>query len=99
MALKPTVEFRDPKPPNQRWDNVTDWEKNVATLKGMKNTWGYCGEYSAGVAAHIRAGRYKQFHPHGDDLEAAKSYMRQHWEVTVRKADSGLYELYIRWLG
>lgn len=99
MALTPAVEFRDPKPPAQRWEGQVDWPTNVATLKGMKNQWGYCGDFSSGVAAHMRAGRYKQFHPHGDDVEAARVYMKRHWEVTVRKTESGLYELYIRWLG
>jgi hypothetical protein len=101
MALTPAVEFRSPKPPAQRWEGQVDWNEVVATLKEAKNEWGYVGNYSSGIASHIRSGRYKQFHPHADDQEAGKAYVARHWEVTVRKADddSGLYELYIRWLG
>ena len=101
MALHPAVEFKTPEPPASRWDAQVDWDAVVAELKAVPTEWGLVGNYSSGVAAHIKAGRYKQFHPHGTDVEKAKTYMRRHWEVTVRKCkdESGLYETYIRWLG
>jgi hypothetical protein len=100
MALNPAIEFKTPEPPAQRWDAQVDWDAVVVACKGKPTEWALVGNYSSGVAAHIRAGRYKQFHPHGDDTEAAKRYMKKHWEVTIRKCkdDSGLYETYIRWM-
>lgn len=107
MPLNPGVEFRTPEPPSTRYQSVVDWPTVVSTLKADPGEWGYVGVFSSGVAGHIKAGRYPQFHPHGDDLEKARVYMRRHWEVTVRKVkpkkgqeDGPLrYETYIRWLG
>ena len=98
-ARKIIALLNDPPKPNHRWEGQTDWDAYVASMKANKNEWGYCGDFSSGIANHIRSGRYKQFHPHGDDAEAARLYMKKHWEVTVRKNDDGLYELYVRWLG
>jgi hypothetical protein len=100
VTLDPKIEFRDPPAVLPRLGNATDWERIVAALKKNKGQFGLVGVYSPGIASHIRSGRYKQFHPHGDDAEKAKAYMRRHWEVTVRKTDDDTgHELYIRWLG
>ena len=101
MPLDGSVEFRTPEAPVSRFRPRVDWAAVVKTLKADPGEWGYVGDFSSGLASSIRAGRYQQFHPHGDDEEKARAYMRRHWEVTVRKVkdDSGRYETYLRWLG
>lgn len=99
--INPAIELREPSPMPNRAEGSVDWDAVAAELKAAKNEWGYVGDFSSGVASHLRAGRYRQFHPHADDPEKARAYMSRHWQVTVRKVkpDNGLYEVYIRWLG
>lgn len=102
MTLDPSIQFREPGPVRPPREGETDWTAVVETLKQHKGEWALVGEYSQGVASHIRSGRYQQFHPHGSERDKAALYMERHWEVTLRKErddQTGVRSLYIRWLG
>lgn len=93
------MEFVDP-PPQIRGERSQKWIETVKELKANKGEWGIVGNYSPGVATHIRRGEYKAFLD-GDLLpHEAEIYMGIHWEVTTRKTNNGKRnDVYIRWLG
>ena len=72
------------------------WVKAAQTLRENPGKWGFVGEYSVGVANHIRKGRYVAFLPPGLAREEREPYVRNHWEVTVTTGDP-LDRIYIRW--
>ena len=107
-----TVSFGDPQPVS-RWEG-NDWPKVGAALKARKGKFGHVGQFSTGIASHLRSGRYKAFLPealHDADPDEKRAYMRDHWEVTTRTVpppkrrktdDDPLYnrcDVYIKWLG
>jgi hypothetical protein len=90
------VEFEPPPPirsgrRNPHWDNV------VAQLKEHPGEWALVGNYSPGMAAHIRKGTYPAFIPEG--TKDAAAYMKKHWAITSRKTGEGRNDLFIRYLG
>jgi hypothetical protein len=91
------VQFSEP--PLARKKTVSQkWVDIVAELKSNPNQWALVGNYSPGVATHIRRGRYPAFLPEGETNK--EPYMGQHWEITTRKTDNGSRnDVYIRWLG
>lgn len=105
-----TVSFGDPAPV-QRWEG-TDWDGVVEKLQARPDEYGHVGQFSTGIASHIRAGRYKAFLPealHDADPDEKRTYMRQHWEVTTRvvkpkrkRDEEPIYnrcDVFVKWLG
>jgi len=91
------MEFIDP-PPEARGQRSERWREIVKTLKENRGQWALVGNFSPGVATHIRRGQYKAFLD-GDTM-SPDVYMKQHWEVTTRKTDNGSRnDIYVRWLG
>lgn len=92
------MEFIDP-PPESKGQRSERWREIVKTLKENKGKWALVGNFSPGVATHIRRGQYKAFLADNDPT-AADLYMKQHWEITTRKTDGGARnDVYVRWLG
>jgi hypothetical protein len=92
------MEFVDP-PEARQYDSKEKWKEIVKSLKERRGEWALVGNYSIGVAAHIRNGKYPAFLPKGTDGDLRRSYMDFHWEVTVRGSENGRNDVYIRWLG
>lgn len=95
------MEFVTP-PPEKKGQKSERWRTVVAQLKDNPGAWAMVGNFSPGVATHIRRGKYPAFLPDDERLgdDAAAVYMRTHWEVTTRKTDDGKRnDVYIRWLG
>ena len=92
------MEFVTP-PPEQKGQKSERWRTVVRELKAARGEWALVGNFSPGVATHIRRGKYPAF-LEGIDTADPSLYMQQHWEITTRKTDSGKRnDLYIRWLG
>ena len=94
------MEFIDP-PAEIRGERSQRWRDIVATLKDKKGEWALVGNFSPGVATHIRRGMYKAFLDGwvGSEGDVA-AYMSRHWDVTTRKTDNGnRNDIYIKWLG
>jgi hypothetical protein len=87
-------------PPEKNGQRSERWRDIVATLKHSPGKWGLVGNFSPGVATHIRRGQYKAFlEGYGGSDEGAAAYMKRHWEVTTRKTDQGSRnDIYIRWI-
>lgn len=94
------MEFIDP-PAEARGERTQRWKDIVSTLKENKGQWGLVGNFSPGVATHIRRGMYKAFLEGMSPEESiAHVYMSQHWKITTRKTDDGKRnDIYIKWLG
>jgi hypothetical protein len=94
------MEFIDP-PKEARGERSKRWKEIVATLKKNPGEWALVGNFSPGVATHIRRGQYKAFHEGWEgDVHQLTAYMERNWEVTTRKTDTGSRnDIYIRWLG
>lgn len=95
------MEFIDP-PPSAKGQRSEDWRNRVFLMQSKPGEWARVGDYSPGVATHIRRGQYKAFLPAdwaGEPSEA-EAYMSRHWEVTTRKTSEGSRnDIWIRWLG
>lgn len=92
------MEFVSP-PPHQPRQRSEKWINVVAELKANPGEWAKVGNFSPGVATHIRRGKYPAFLD-GCDHEQVGVYMESHWEVTTRKTDNGTRnDVYIRWIG
>lgn len=92
------MEFITP-PPEKKGQRSERWREIVKTLKENKGAWAKVGDFSPGVATHIRRGKYPAFLEDSENMDA-EVYMSQHWEVTTRKMGSGTRnDVYIRWLG
>ena len=87
-------------PPTARSERSEEWRNKVATMKANKGEYYKVGDYSPGVATHIRRGKYKAFldgqHMSDDEAEA---YMKRHWEITTRKTTDGRNDVFVCWLG
>ena len=94
------MEFIDP-PKEVRGERSKRWQEIIATLKENTGEWANVGNFSPGVATHIRRGQYKAFLEgwEGDEHQVT-AYMQRHWEITTRKTNEGSRnDIYIRWLG
>lgn len=92
------MEFAEP-PMQQGRQRSEKWVNIVKELKEHKGEWAKVGNFSPGVATHIRRGKYPAFLD-GCDHDQYGVYMAAHWEVTTRKTDNGnRNDVYIRWLG
>lgn len=94
------MEFVDP-PPEVKGQRSERWREIVRTLKEKQGQWALVGNFSPGVATHIRRGHYKAFLEGWEgDANQLAGYMQRHWEITTRKTDEGnRNDVYIRWLG
>lgn len=91
------MEFVTP-PPEKKGQRSQKWRDIVAALKSNKGEWALVGNFSPGVATHIRRGKYPAFLDGCDT--PVDLWMQSHWEVTTRKTDNGKRnDVYIRWLG
>lgn len=91
------MEFVTP-PPERKGQRSQKWREIVAALKEKKGEWALVGNFSPGVATHIRRGKYPAFLDGCD--RSPDLWMRDHWEITTRKTDNGKRnDVYIRWLG
>lgn len=88
---------QDPPETHQTARRV-NWSEVVTTIKEAPGEWFRVGEFSPGVAAYLKSGRYKALYP--DDVVHAPAYIAQHYEITTRVARPGepRVDLYIRWL-
>jgi hypothetical protein len=62
----------------------TDWDKVAKFMRDRPNEWVLVGEFSPGIANHIRSGGFKQFIPEGV-TGSPKAYMKKHFEITTRR--------------
>lgn len=90
---------KESPPPSKATKQNIDWPAVVAEMKKAKGEWHLLGEFSPGIAAHMRSGKYKAFVPAGEADAAA--YCAKHWEITSRVVSSGFprVNIYCRWLG
>jgi len=92
------MEFVTP-PPEKKGQRSERWINIVRELKEHKGEWALVGNFSPGVATHIRRGKYPAFLDGWTDGEV-DSFMRLHWEITTRKTDGGKRnDVYVRWIG
>lgn len=75
------VHVEEPPPSRQHHSDIP-WTEIVATINEAAGRFHLIGEFSPGVATHIRQGRYKAFIPDGTDDPQA--YMAREYEVTTR---------------
>ena len=90
------MEKRTPPPPKQNGQDI-DWDAVVARLNTERGEYFHIGEFSPGVAHHIRVGRYPSFFPVGTDNP--QSYIRKRYHVTTRSvtgSDPRRSELFIK---
>lgn len=89
-------------PPESKRKPSTDWLKKVKTLQTeYPGEYGLVGNYSVGVATHIRQGDYPAFLPEslrGADQDEREQYVRSHWDVTTRRTPDGRNDVYIAWI-
>ena len=91
------MEFVDP-PAQQARQRSERWNNIVTELKASPMQWAKVGNFSPGVATHIRRGKYPAFLDGCDTTPEV--WMQQHWEITTRKTDNGnRNDVYIRWIG
>ena len=91
------MEFITP-PPETQGRRSEHWRDVVRQLNENKGEWALVGNYSPGVATHIRRGKYPAFIPDGTDIDK-HAYMSMHYEVTTRKNGTDRNDVYIRWVG
>ena len=96
------MEFIEPEPDKME-QSKEHWAAVVKELMSRPNEYALVGTYSPGVAAHMRAGRYKAFiiecgcSPKCDDPAAL---MAKHWLITTRAvAAPRRAQVFIKWLG
>lgn len=88
-------------PPESKRKPSADWVRKVNILKTQHpGEYGMVGNYSVGVATHIRNGDYPAFLPDTPlDEEDREKYVRTHWDITTRRTPNGRNDVYIKWLG
>lgn len=90
-------------PPESKRKPSTDWVKRVTMLQNQyPGEYGLVGNYSVGVATHIRQGDYPAFlpeHVRGREADEKKKYVSAHWDVTTRRTPDGRNDVYIAWIG
>ena len=92
------MEFATP-PPERKGQRSERWRDIVKELKDNKGQWAKVGDFSPGVATHIRRGKFPAFLDDSENINP-DVFMQQHWEVTTRKIEGGKRnDIYIRWLG
>lgn len=86
-------------PPESKRKPSDHWVNVVRKLKTeYPGEYGMVGNYSVGVATHIRDGDYPAFLP-AAPVDDKRSYVRTHWDVTTRRTPDGRNDVYIKWIG
>ena len=67
---------KEAPPPSSSPKQNINWTVAVAEMKKSKNEWHLLGEFSPGIASHMRKGNYKAFLPAGEANPQA--YMDKH---------------------
>jgi hypothetical protein len=102
------MEFVDP--PATRKGAVSEkWLAIAQALQENPNKWALVGDFTPGMATHLRRGTYPAFMGDfsGESPEQATLYMKLHWEITTRKIENSSededqkprHNIYMRWLG
>ena len=93
------VTREDPPATHQRREFV-DWTAVIAEIKSHPGQWHNVGEFSPGIANHIRKGAYKQFLV-ADDPTPPENQMARDWDITSRTVSTNpqRVDIYIRWIG
>jgi hypothetical protein len=88
---------QDPPAPQQfirgiKWDEVVD------VLKNNPNDFFLVGEFSPGMASHLRSGKIKAMVPAGET--DPEGYVSRHYEITARSIVKGgaRVEIFMRYL-
>lgn len=90
------------EPPPSRKKPSANWVNKVSAIKALDpEVFGMVGNFSVGVATHIRNGEYPAFLPANQPTttEDRKAYVTKHWLITTRKTPDGRNDVWIRWLG
>lgn len=91
------MQIVDP-PESKRARTSEKWTDIVEALKNQHpGKYGLVGNYSVGVAAHIRNGDYPAFVQEG--VSDKKTYVELHWDVTTRRTPDGRNDVYVKWIG
>jgi hypothetical protein len=90
------MEFTEP-PLMKHQKSRKHWTEIVQQLRDNPGKWALVGNYSPGVATHIRRGKYPAFLETHGTLEENLAYMTKHWDVTTRKTGEGRNDVFIRW--
>lgn len=80
------------KGPSKYWAEVADRLKTE-----YPGEYGMVGNYSIGVATHIRKGEYPAFVKPG--VSDRQGYVERHWDVTTRRTPDGRNDVYVKWIG
>lgn len=102
------MEFVDP--PVTRKGAVSEkWLAIAHALKENPNKWALVGDFTPGMATHLRRGTYPAFMEDfsGESPEQATLYMKLHWQITTRKKENSgededqkpRHNIYMRWIG
>lgn len=90
------MEFQNP--PERKRRRSEHWTNVVKTLRENPNEWANVGNYSPGVATHIKNGKYVAFLESADGIEPLV-WMKQHWEIRTSKTDNARRaDIFIRWI-
>lgn len=94
------MEFVSP-PPEAKGERSKRWQEIVTSLKEHRGEWALVGNFSPGVATHIRRGKYAAFlEEFQGDEQQMSLYMSRNWDITTRKTDGGKRnDIYIRYIG
>ncbi len=85
-------------PESKKRGPSTHWTDVATRLKDeYPGQYGLVGNYSVGVATHIRNGHYPAFVKPGTIDK--KAYVERHWDVTTRRTSDGRNDVYIKWVG
>jgi len=82
------MEFVDP--PVTRKGAVSEkWLAIAQELQDNPNKWALVGDFTPGMATHLRRGTYPAFMADfsGEGVEQATLYMKRHWQITTRKIE------------
>jgi hypothetical protein len=74
--------------PSRLYVGKVNWLKAVELANAEKGTWFLCGEFSPGMAQHLRKGGNKAFFM-GQEPKDPERFMRAHWEIAARVARKG----------
>lgn len=100
------MDFVDP-PVTKKGAVSEKWLEIARALQAHPNEWGLVGDFTPGVATHLRRGTYPAFMDgfSGEHGPQATLYMKSRWEITTRKIanteETGgtRQNIYMKWIG
>lgn len=92
---------KETPPESKQHRTSIDWQAAVKEMKASPHEWFKIGEFSPGIANHIRKGVYPAFLPADIEADQKERYMRAHWEIAARviKRGESRVNVYARWMG